>query len=661
MTEISRHLAGRLQPMSAATSQLLSENRHLHPDDRVQVSIVRHKLNSGKFSRRFQFKTFSVDGRIPSAEASSSWYRKIPGGSYYSQCVSEAPISDITVLCTVAAWGLDRISFDPADEDEEAKNEFRVKMLEFFQNQRVAKLIADFKENGQIPLNAPAGNPDREPMPHQRVAASCLLECEQAFALFMEMRTGKSYSCVMAMDEDSEKHPHVMNLIICPKNVRTNWENEIKACTTKKVNVITLRRKKLVRIKSLLEAFEFRKDYDYTVVIVSYDGVSRTLAQLTPFTWRWGIADESHYFKQVRTERWQSLVQLRDQCQKRTELTGTPICNSGMDLYTQFEWLGDGHSGFASFMDFANFYGVLKKSRMKRRGGSSPAQILVGMQNVPLLQERIARSSYRVTMAEALPHLPPVTNTVLEVEMTPYQQQVYDQVAENLIAEIERDLDQSEGRVSVSNILTRLLRLAQITSGFVTVDGEVDLDTGEVITHEIDRFDPNPKLETLVEYLQGRSETSKTIVWAAFVENIKQIRARLALEGIECVTYYGRTSDADRDAAVHRFNNDPNCKVFIGNPTAGGVGINLSGRCLDENGKRRTQCDSVFYYSQGWSSPVRMQSQARPRDKDCDWSVEIVDAIVLNTIDNQILDRVIGKIQHAMQIQDIRHLLKRLV
>lgn len=656
MSELSRHLADRLEPMSAATAALLSEDFNLRPHDRLRVSVVRHKLNNGQFSRRFRLEVFSSDiNHTPSTHARTSWWQRIPGAVYYSAGVSEAPISDITVLVCIASWGKDRIEFSDDDEDE-ARTEFQLKLIGFFRDQKVAKHIARYKENKEVPEHAPTGNPSRPPMPHQRVAASCLLDCDSSFDLFMEMRTGKSYSVVMAMDEDCVKNPHVMNLIICPKNVRTNWEAEIRACTTKNVNIITLRRSKLHRVKLLLEAFEFRKDYDYTVVIVSYDGVSRTLSQLLPFTWRWGVADESHYFKQSRTERWKALVQLRDQCEKRVGLTGTPICNSAMDLYTQFEWLNDGHSGFGSFDQFAKFYGVLKKSKKRRK-----TQILVGMQNVPLLQERLARSSYRVTMAEALPYMPPVTHKILEVEMSPEQAQVYDQVAGELVAQIERDLDNEEKKVSVSNILTRLLRLAQITSGFVAVDGDVDLDTGEVLTREIDRFDPNPKLDTLVEYLKERDPSSKTIVWAAFVENIRQIRARLALEGIECVTYYGRTSEAERDEAVRKFNEDPNVKVFIGNPAAGGVGINLSGRCLDESGNRRTQCDAVFYYSQGWSSPVRVQSQARPRDKNCDWSIEIVDAVVLDTIDFQIRDRVVNKIEHAMQIQDIRHLLKRLV
>jgi len=495
-------------------------------------------------------------------------------------------------------------------------------------------------------------------MPHQRVAAMCLLESD-AYSLFMEMRTGKTYSVIMAMDEDSEKNPHALNMIVCPKNVRVNWEREIALFSNKRVKVITLRRHKINRMKLMLEAFEFREDYDYTVVLISYEGMSSMIPQLSAFTWRWGVLDESHYIKQSRTKRFQAAKQIRESCAKRVCLTGTPICNSAFDLYSQFEWLNEGHSGFASFEAFRAFYGKFDEVNTPTSGYK---KFLVGMQNMPLLQERISRSSFLITKKEALPDLPPMTNKVLEVEMTDYQKQVYNEVATSLYAEIERDLESSEkGTITINNILTKLLRLAQVAAGFVALDGEIDLDTGEVLSRQIDRIDPNPKLDMLVEYLKEKEFGSKTIVWACFIPALKQIRARLEMEGIECVTLYGKTKGSENQEAMDRFNTDPKVQVYLSNPTKGGIGVNLNGRILAADGTRISQCDSMVYYCQGWSSPVRLQSQARPQDKTCDWSIEVVDMCAEDSIDFEILERVFGKVEHAMAVQDIRAILKRLV
>jgi len=504
-----------------------------------------------------------------------------------------------------------------------------------------------------VPDECPTGNPAVPPMPHQRVAAQCIHLCDK-YALYMEMRTGKSYAQVMAFDKASEEHPNALNIIICPKNVRSNWVSEINKYTTKKVNIVVLRRFKIHRIKLLLEAFEHRKEYDYTVVLTSYETYVNTAAQICAFSWYYGVLDEGHYIKASHRPRFKNVIRLRSQCQKRTILTGSPIVQGVFDLYTQFEWLDESYSGFSSRDEFKRFYGVWKPGRYR--------DILVGMQNLPLLQERLARAAFLMSMAEALPSLPPITNKILEAEMTKTQAKVYNDLAERLCAEIESDLADEEKKktCTVNNILTRLLRLAQVTSGYVALDGEIDIDTGEVLSREIDRFDPNPKLEVLVDYLKERPQGSKTIVWACFVQNIKTIAARLELEGIKCVTFYGGTSERDREAAVYAFNNDPSTTVFVGNQSAGGVGINLAGRCPDELGNKRTQCDAVVYYSQGWSSAVRVQSAARPRDKNCDWSVEVVDILVLDSIDDEILNRVLDKIQHARDVQDIRGILKKI-
>lgn len=670
---ISKHLVNVLRPLSKETEKLLADAPQIQSTDRLNIGIQERGGTSE--IRRF---TFQADGEwdyekmflkivakgwwplrnypakpTPSFFASEKWWRRIPGVqiSQNGQKIL-APITDLTVLCTLAVWGRDKIRFT----SQEAELEFWTKFAGFTQYQKASEIQARFKEHGELPENAPQGNSAIPPMPHQRAAAACILACP-CYSLFMEMRTGKSYSQIMAFDEDSNEHPNMLNLIVCPKNVRSNWISEIRKYTTKNVNIVVLRRHKIHRIKLLLEAFQTRKDYDYTVVITSYETLSKTKTQIAAMPgWRWGVLDESHYIKAAHRDRFKATKEVRFAFTRRTCLTGSPIVQGAFDLYSQFEWLDEGHSGFSSREEFRKFYGVWKSVG---RGYEK----LVGMQNLPLLQERLTRTAFLMSMKEALPDLPPVTHKILEAEMTTAQAKAYNDLATRLFAEIERDLNDEgkKAQCTVTNILTRLLRLAQVTSGYIALDGEIDLDTGEVLSREIDRFDPNPKMEVLVDYLKERPSGSKTIVWACFVQNIKQIAARLELEGIKCVTYYGHTSEQAREDAVYAFNNDPDVTVFVGNPGAGGVGINLAGRCPDENGQKRTQCDAVVYYSQGWSSAVRVQSTARPRDKNCDWSVEVVDILVLDSIDDQILERVLDKIQHARDVQDIRGILKKIV
>lgn len=666
---ISPHLSTLLRPMSDATSLLLRENKRLLSTDRLSINL---QDTSGEH-QRFVMTAYAIQHngdddisslswptRYPSGEAQSRWWNNIPGASHrYNGQGCTAPVTDITVLCALATWGREKITF----ETDEARMNFWVILGAFMKNQKVAEYQARYKEFGEIPVDCPPCREGITPMRHQPVVAKCLLESE-AYALFMEMRTGKTLPVIMAMDQDSETHLNPLNLIVVPKNVRQNWQNEIETFSRKNVNVIILRGGKLRRMKLLLQAFEYRKDYDYTVVIASYEGASKTKLQLATFNWRWGILDESHFIKEPTTERWKTMRVLRPQCAKRALLTATPICNTAFDLYTQFEWLGEGCSGFSSYDAFRNFYGTWVD---KKGDQAAYSKILVGMKNMPLLQERITRSAFLLTMKEAMPDLPPMTHRIIEAEMNKHQSTIYKEVATKLYAEIENELDGDDpSALTVTNILTKLLRLAQIAAGFVALDGEVDIDTGEVISRVIDHFDPNPKVEELLKVISEKDPTSKVIVWACFVPTIKTVRARLEIEGIDAVAFYGKTKDAARDEAVWRFNNDPACRVFLGNPAAGGLGINLNGRCPTPDGVKRCQADTVVYLCQGWSQPTRTQSEVRGRDKLCDWSTEIIDILAVTdegdtVLDTEILDRVLGKKLHANKVQDIRAMLKKLI
>ena len=208
-------------------------------------------------------------------------------------------------------------------------------------------------------------------------------------------------------------------------------------------------------------------------------------------------------------------------------------------------------------------------------------------------------------------------------------------------------------------ILTKLLRLAQITSGFIVFNPVYDVNGDVESAGSIDRLDPNPKVERLVEILKEKGPNQKTIVWSCWVQDIKTIASRLELEGIDAVTYYGGTSDADRDIAVARFNNDPACKVFIGNPAAGGTGLNLRG--YDPDKESSTNCDHVIYFSQNWSMVSRSQSEDRVHRRGTRVNVRITDLCIPGTIDEEIRTRVTDKRNVAYQMQDIRNILRILL
>ena len=238
------------------------------------------------------------------------------------------------------------------------------------------------------------------------------------------------------------------------------------------------------------------------------------------------------------------------------------------------------------------------------------------------------------------------------------------------MAEIESELETATDRrtVNADNILTKLLRLAQITSGFVAYDAQFDPETGDVLSPKgIDRIDPNPKVEAMMTLFKDedgiplKNKDQKTIIWACWVQDIKTIAARLKLEGIEAVTFYGSTKPEVRLEAEHRFNGDPDCKVFIGNPGCGGVGLNLIGYTPRQGHRYTTNCDHIIYFSQDWSHPKRAQSEYRANRLGTRVKTRCTDLCVRGTIDEEIRARVLNKRQMAAKTQDLREVLAKVL
>ena len=116
--------------------------------------------------------------------------------------------------------------------------------------------------------------------------------------------------------------------------------------------------------------------------------------------WDLIVCDESHFLQESQppVSAKQVLAAARVRSRQRMALTGTPIVNSPADLFAQLEFLMEGLSGFGSekaFKAFYNKYAYIDDNH----------SVFLGAQNVPFLQERLARSSFLATQAEVLPDL----------------------------------------------------------------------------------------------------------------------------------------------------------------------------------------------------------------------------------------------------------------
>lgn len=536
-------------------------------------------------------------------------------------------------------------------KDDETEQKYQYIKMTTILTRKIQENYAKYKEDKTVPAHTYTLHPEHPLGPYQQVGL-VNSRLSEGFGLFMEQGTGKT-PIVIADACNMEKGENPLRvIIIAPKNVRLNWKSEWDKFSTVKHKCTVLRGGQVRRLDQLI--YGIRDDgQDISVIIVSYETLSNTWDALSMMEWDLAVLDEGHYFKSPRTKRWEYCKKLRAISVSRRVLTGTPIANSIMDLWTLFEFMGEGYSGFTTFDSFKKFFGVYKKN------ADTGFEALVACENIPILKDRLTRYTFAISKKEALPNLPDKIYDIEEVEMSEEQTEVYNELAHSLAVEIETDMEDTENpQLIINNVLTKLLKLAQITSGFLKIPA-VNNEEGEVVKPEqLIRFAPNSKIEAVLRLLEEKDKNQKTIIWACWVEDIKAIERALQLAGYNPVSYYGGTSDKDRETAEWRFNNDPDCTVLIGNAAAGGTGLNLLGYPPGRPEDSETNCDHVIYFSQDWSSLKRSQSEDRAHRRGTRNPVRITDLCVPETIDEEIRVRVLDKRRAAFEITDVREILK---
>jgi SNF2 family DNA or RNA helicase len=179
--------------------------------------------------------------------------------------------------------------------------------------------------------------------------------------------------------------------------------------------------------------------------------------------------------------------------------------------------------------------------------------------------------------------------------------------------------------VTAMQVITQLLRYQQILSGHLkTDDGEMS------------EF-PSRRLDAMMECVDEAS--GKVIIWSRFRYDITRIQATLAAEYGEqsVVTYYGDTSDADRQSAIDRFQNG-NARFFVANPATAGYGLTL------------TEANTVIYYANDFNLETRIQSEDRCHRIGQKNPVTYIDLICEDTVDEKIVDSLRNKINIGAKV-----------
>lgn len=343
------------------------------------------------------------------------------------------------------------------------------------------------------------------------------------------------------------------------------------------------------------------------------------------------VVDESHAVKDPKAKRTKKILKLREHSNYRRIMTGTPVGNSPLDLYTQFAFLSPEILSFKSYYAFQARYAIMQPLRGVTSKAGRQVEIVVGYRDIDELKGLIEPYSSRLTKEECL-DLPLKIPLRHPFVITDEQRRLYTELVEDTVTEFEGN------RISTQMAITRMLRLHQITCGFIVHD-DVEAGTGgsEVVGEQICKGQ-HPRMSALMDVLD--QVHSKAIIWSTYRYSLREIYAAVTEKyGKGCaVGYSGATPQNDRPGIVKRFQEDPDCRFFIGQPKAGGTGITL------------TAARDVIYYSNDYSLITRLQSEDRAHRIGQEHAVTYTDLEAVNTIDSNIIEALKNKVSISAQI-----------
>lgn len=404
------------------------------------------------------------------------------------------------------------------------------------------------------------------PFKHQEDGIG-LLRSNRYFGFFDEPGCGKSKVVVDGTNQLFLDRANNLTVVLCPNTVKATWSNQTWGQITVHTPTVEFPIPVIVRMDSGKRLPEPKALLEYkgkrpVWVVGNYEALRSegnqewlmaVLQLLSPSTL---VLDESTRIKNRTAIQTKAAMRVSTCAVRRYILTGTPITNNPLDLYSQMNFLSRDILKFPSFVAFRNRYAQMGGYSV----GGRPVQV-VGWQNLDELKRKIAKFSRVVTKEEALPDLPSKLYAKIEVALSPDQAKAYGQMREYAIAEFPGTVDRAMAPIA----LTKLLRLSQISAGHLTVSDGL----GQT---EVKRFKSNPKIDAVLELLE---EHERMVVFCMFIEEVKQLSAALTSANISHGLIYGETPNTEREAIQGRYQNG-DLRVVICQVVTGGIGITLT-------------------------------------------------------------------------------------
>jgi SNF2 family DNA or RNA helicase len=423
---------------------------------------------------------------------------------------------------------------------------------------------------------------DEDLFPHQRAGVAFLSAAKRAL-LADEPGLGKSAQAIRALKNMKDSGEEVFPaLVVCPNTLKKNWKREFDRWWPG-VNIQIIKGTASQRKK------QFESNADVYVInweslrshsrLAPYGSVALTRCstcgghdesvsenrcevhqrELNKIDFKAVIADEIHRSKEPKSKQTRALWSATGDADIRFALTGTPIANNVVDLWSILHWL--------SPKDWPSKTKWIERTidtMLNAFGG----MLVIGVK--PHMQDEFYKTinphMRRMLKAKVLPWLPEVINDRRDVEMSTKQKKAYEQMRDTMIAELE-----GGDAVVAPSILTQTTRLNQFANSYATMD--INEMTGEF---KVTLAEPSCKVDALMNDISNDDFGDDSVaVCAVSRQLIELLSAAMTKAKIEHGLITGAQSEDERQKAIDDFQSG-RIKWILFTAQAGGVGVTLT-------------------------------------------------------------------------------------
>lgn len=408
-----------------------------------------------------------------------------------------------------------------------------------------------------------------------------LKECHLSGILADDMGLGKTLEIIAFL---SQYHLDKPNLVVCPKSLTFNWADEFHKWNPK-AKVVVLSSSKEDRHDKLLHMRN-----DNTTYIISYDSLRIDLDLFKDKSFGFLILDEGQYIANAFSKKSKAVKELS--ADNKFALTGTPVQNSLMDLWSIFDFLMPGY--LKSFKDFKNLYGKYE----------------LGADDRTHLENIISPFLLKRKKEDVLTELPEKIIMTQNLVMESDESDLYTAYLHNARKAMEEN--KKKGKKAGIEVLAALTRLRQLC-----VDPSCFLEYNKTST----------KLDYTVALIkEAVGKDHKIILFSSFTSVLDHLSSLLETNGIAHERIQGDTSAEKRIQLSKQFNETDDFKVMLISLKAGGTGLNLIG------------ADIVIHLDPWWNLAAENQASDRAYRIGQTKKVVVYKPVMKNTIEEKVLE-----------------------